>query len=69
MSMPIIDGPTAIKVIRQLNKSVPIFAASALSSLPSNLDMENENVQVVLRKPFVIEELLTNIAVALKKNS
>ena len=69
MSMPIMDGPAAIKVIRKFDKSIPILAASALTTPPLHLDMEGDNIHVMLQKPFDLEELLTSIAAALKANS
>jgi CheY-like chemotaxis protein len=69
MSMPIMDGPSAIKVIRKLDKHISIIAASAISSPSLKLNVEEDKIFAVMQKPFVLKELLVAISTALKSES
>jgi two-component system, cell cycle sensor histidine kinase and response regulator CckA len=57
LMMPLMDGPTAIQVLQQINPQVKIIACSGVAtreSLPSNA-----TVQAFLPKPFTSEDLFS----------
>jgi CheY-like chemotaxis protein len=52
LAMPVMDGPTFIRVLRRLNPQVPIIAMTGYqskSSLPADLGVPGE---AILSKPF-----------------
>lgn len=63
MMMPIMDGPTCIRVIRRLRPNLPIIAASGLaanSQAPQQLT--DLGVNGFLVKPYASESLLAEVA-------
>jgi PAS domain S-box-containing protein len=60
--MPIMDGPSAIRVLRRLNPQVRIIAASGLDARDQ---LRGLDVRFVLAKPFAADTLLTMLRAAL----
>ncbi len=65
LAMPIMDGPSAIRSIRRLNRLVPILVMSGLADRHGLEEMEEHGVSVFLEKPFSAEELLGRLEEAL----
>jgi PAS domain S-box-containing protein len=56
--MPVMDGPTTIRGLRQVNPHTPVIAVS--TEAPGGRDVRGEHaVQGVLFKPFTADQLLT----------
>lgn len=65
MMMPIVDGPTMIRAVRDRSPSVPIVAMSGLLDGDAQRSLEGLQVSHQLAKPFTTEALLKTIADAL----
>ena len=59
MMMPVMDGPTAILVLRRLNPQLPILAASGLAAQEHVAKAASMGVKHFLPKPYTAESLLT----------
>jgi PAS domain S-box-containing protein len=58
MMMPVMDGPATIRVLRKLNPSLPIIAASGLSANSHVAQAASLGVKHFLPKPYTAETLL-----------
>lgn len=58
MMMPVMDGPAAIKALREKNPRVEIIAASGLSGSPHFTEAARFGVKHFLSKPYTAAELL-----------
>ena len=65
LSMPRMDGPTAIARIRERNARVPIVAMSGLAAEFRAEGVERHGLVGLLEKPFEIEDLLRLVGGAL----
>ena len=65
MMMPILDGASTIRALRRINPSLPIIAASVLSSLGDMIRVSSAGVEYFLSKPFSAHQLLTTLRKAL----
>ncbi|MDI1242521.1 MAG: PAS domain S-box protein [bacterium] len=59
MVMPVADGPTAIRALRELDPDVPIIA---VSGLPFGGESEGLDIDAFLNKPYSAELLLKTVA-------
>lgn len=61
LHMPVMDGYTAIRIIRKMGVSIPIIALTA--SLPSEVEPEMKGVDIndFVLKPFVPDELFKKV--------
>jgi PAS domain S-box-containing protein len=68
IQMPIMDGLTATKIIRnQLHSSIPILALTANTSINDEKEYRNSGMNDQLSKPFKREELLQKISQLISK--
>lgn len=65
MMMPILDGISTIRALRRINPSLPIIAASGLSSHEEVIRVSNAGVEHFLSKPYSAHQLLTMLRKAL----
>jgi hypothetical protein len=65
LAMPIMDGPSAIRAIRRLNRWVPILAMSGLADRHGLEEIGEHGISAFLEKPFSAEELLGHLGEAL----
>jgi CheY-like chemotaxis protein len=56
--MPNMDGPTTIRSLRKIDRSLPIIAASGMADKARILELEAMGVDAFLTKPFTANELL-----------
>ncbi|MCU1289454.1 MAG: two-component hybrid sensor and regulator [Acidobacteria bacterium] len=68
MAMPHMDGLATIRVLKKLNPSLNIIAASGLSSPEQLAEINALGVDFFLSKPFTAEKLLTSVAALLQKS-
>lgn len=59
--MPEMDGITAIRTLRKMNKQLQIIACSGLNSMEVFAQAADVNVQTVLSKPYTARELLNSL--------
>jgi CheY-like chemotaxis protein len=69
MAMPFMDGAATIRALRRLNPTLPVIAASGLSTNEQNSEIQSLNVNAFLSKPYTAEKLLTTIAEVLHKKT
>lgn len=69
LSMPVMDGPAAIRAIRRLDRLVPIVAMSGLADRFSLDELNQQGLTAFLEKPFAVEELLAHLGDALATGS
>ncbi len=67
MMMPLMDGPTTIKVLLNLNPQVRIIAASGLDSNRHIIGSTTTGVSHFLTKPFTAEALLKELGTILSE--
>jgi PAS domain S-box len=67
MMMPFMDGAATIRALRKLNPKIPIIAASGLTSVEQNAEIQNLSINGFLSKPYTAQQLLTAVADVLKK--
>jgi CheY-like chemotaxis protein len=66
LMMPMMDGPTMVRELRQRTPSLPIIAVTGLVAA-ENLDRIREaGVQTILAKPYTAETLLHRLAELLR---
>jgi YesN/AraC family two-component response regulator len=58
MMMPVMDGAATIQVLRKMNPSVRIIAASGLSANAHTAQASRLNVKHFLPKPYTADALL-----------
>ena len=58
MMMPVMDGPTTIRVLRRMNPAVRIIAASGLTTHEHASRSGNSMIQHFLAKPYTADVLL-----------
>lgn len=68
MAMPFMDGAATIRALRKLNPTLPIIAASGLTTPEQSGEIQNNHVNAFLAKPYTAEKLLTTIAAVLANN-
>jgi CheY-like chemotaxis protein len=61
MMMPIMDGPATVRVLRGMNPTVKIIAASGSASKPRLGEIADLRVQAYLQKPFTSGNLLVTL--------
>jgi CheY-like chemotaxis protein len=61
MMMPVLDGPAAIHVLRNINPAVKVVAASGIDAESRVADARAAGAVEFLAKPFTAETLLTTI--------
>ncbi|MEH2124379.1 PAS domain S-box protein [Nostoc sp.] len=61
LMMPEMDGITAIRTLRKMNKQLQIIACSGLNSMEVFAQAADVNVQAVLSKPYTARELLNSL--------
>ncbi len=66
MTMPVIDGPEAIRLLRGLNPKLPIIGASGLASTTYAARLAALGVKHILPKPYTPAELLKMVQQALE---
>ncbi len=65
MTMPVMDGPEAIRLLRGLNPKLPIIGMSGLASTTYAAPLAALGVKHILPKPFTTAELLKLVRQAL----
>lgn len=65
MMMPVLDGLGMIQVIRKLNPSLPMIAASGLDANGKVAKLYDQGVKIFLSKPYTTDQLLQAIQRAL----
>jgi CheY-like chemotaxis protein len=58
MTMPVMDGPEAIKILRTMNSTLPIIGVSGLASTTYGPKLTALGVKDILPKPYRTSELL-----------
>jgi len=66
--LPVLDGISVAKYIRQKNKEIPVIFLTAKSLLEDKLEGLSSGADDYLIKPFSIEELVLKIEVFLKRS-
>ncbi len=66
MMMPVMDGPTTIRTLKQINPDVKVIAISGLSSSDKLAAASSSGVTNFLAKPFSAKELLQTLSGILK---
>ncbi len=69
MMMPVMDGPTTIRILRQLNPQVRVIAASGLAAQEHVAQATNLGVKHFLAKPYTAETLLKMLRETLSSES
>ena len=68
MMMPVMDGPTTIRTLQQINPDVKVIAVSGLSSSDKLAAAASSGVTNFLSKPFSAKELLQTLSSVLNGN-
>ncbi len=68
MMMPVMDGPTTIRTLQQINPNVKVIAVSGLSSSDKLAAAASSGVTNFLSKPFSAKELLQTLSRVLNGN-
>ncbi|PSB34833.1 hybrid sensor histidine kinase/response regulator [Chlorogloea sp. CCALA 695] len=68
MMMPVMDGPTTIRTLQQINPNVKVIAVSGLSSSDKLAAAASSGVTNFLSKPFSAKELLQTLSSVLNAN-
>ncbi len=58
MTMPVMEGPEAIRILRTMNPKLPIIGASGLASTHYAAKLASLGVKHILSKPYTASELL-----------
>ena len=58
MTMPVMEGPEAIRILRSMNPTLPIIGASGLASTTYAPKLASLGVKHILSKPYTTPELL-----------
>lgn len=58
MTMPVMEGPEAIRILRTMNPNLPIIGASGLASTNYKPELARLGVKHILSKPYTTPELL-----------
>jgi signal transduction histidine kinase/CheY-like chemotaxis protein len=69
LQMPVMDGLSAVHLIREFNKDIPIIALTATSYETMLTDLHSKGLNDFVQKPFKPEELHSKIGKALSINS
>lgn len=67
--LPIIDGLTIIKAMRQKNINIPVIITTAMSAIDDRIEGLDGGADDYLVKPFHIEELLARIRALIRRPS
>jgi|GEM_PF-333720 len=67
LMMPVMDGPSAIRAIRNIRPDATVIASSGLVPGEGQGPLEGLRVQAVLQKPYTAEQLLRTIHDVLEK--
>lgn len=57
LNMPVMDGKTAVKLLRQLNYDLPIIGCSAENPSQQKADLHQQGFTDFVAKPFDLEEI------------
>ncbi|MBA2748795.1 MAG: response regulator [Tatlockia sp.] len=68
MMMPVMDGPTTIRTLQQINPNVKVIAVSGLSSSDKLAAAASSGVTNFLSKPFSAKELLQTLSSVINGN-
>lgn len=58
MTMPVMDGPEAIRILRTMNATLPIIGVSGLATTAYGPKLASLGVKDILSKPYATRELL-----------
>jgi two-component system, sensor histidine kinase len=61
LQMPVMDGLTATKLIRQQNDLIPIIALTATTDESLTQNLHEKGINDIVQKPFVPEDLYKKI--------
>jgi CheY-like chemotaxis protein len=61
LMMPVMDGPTAVQIMRKLNPKLPVIATSGISSQGHVTKFARREVKHFLPKPYTAETLLLTL--------
>jgi two-component system cell cycle sensor histidine kinase/response regulator CckA len=59
LMMPVMDGPTTIRALKQINPRVKVIAASGLGSDPNREALSDLDVKYFVSKPYTAKTILT----------
>jgi len=59
LNMPVMDGKTAVRTIRQKNKSIPVVALTGSTEQGIKQELINDGFTAVATKPFVPQEIFS----------
>jgi signal transduction histidine kinase/ActR/RegA family two-component response regulator len=66
MTMPVMEGPEAIRLLRNINAELPIIGTSGLASTTYAGELTRLGVKHILPKPYTAAELLAMVAQSLE---
>ena len=66
MTMPVMDGPEAIRILRTMNPKLPIIAASGLATTTYADKIASLRLKYILSKPYTTAELLKTVKLSLE---
>src|SRR5439155_4475913 len=66
--MPVMDGPTLVRTLRQINPQVKIICVSGLASEHKLAEIDKSHVRAFITKPFTSATLLTTVAQVITTN-
>jgi PAS domain S-box-containing protein len=68
IAMPYMDGVAEIRALHKINPSLPVIAASGLTTTEQNAELQSLNISAFLPKPFTLEKLLETLDSILHKS-
>lgn len=69
LGLPMMDGLTVLKNIRQIHKNLPVLIISARDQLQNRIDGLNQGADDYLVKPYEFDELLARIHALLRRTT
>ncbi len=67
--MPVMGGPEALRLIREIRPDVPIIMSSGYSEKAAREELAQDEVAGFIHKPWVAAKLVENIQSALKSSA
>jgi signal transduction histidine kinase/CheY-like chemotaxis protein len=69
MTMPVMEGPEAIRILRSMSPTLPVIGVSGLASTTYGPKLANLGVKDILSKPYTTHELLELLKLVLEGSS
>ena len=67
LAMPVMDGPQALRLLKQIDPDIPVLVASGYGEADTAAQLEGQNVTGFLQKPFTARRLADTVRKALAK--